>query len=166
MTRYAALMKSHKPPTGFTITELVVTILIAGLLAAVAIPRFVGKDAFESRGFHDESLGVVRFAQKTAIAWRRQIFVCVTTIRVAAAAASGCAIPITHPATRGPLAANAPGGVTLPVPVEFRFDGAGRPLDGISGNPSGQITIPISSTIADDPARQIVVEAETGYVHP
>jgi hypothetical protein len=49
----------------------------------------------------------------------------------------------------------APSGVTLNA-VEFSFDGLGRP--------SAAATITFTSTIAGDPARQITVAAETGYV--
>lgn len=153
-------MRSGKHKTGFTVTELIVTISVLALLAAIAVPRFVGVDSFRSRGFYDEATSIVRFAQKTAIAWRQPIFVCVTASSVSAAAAAVCATPLTHPATGNPLTASAPGGVTLTVvPAgDFTFDGLGRP--------SAAKTITLTSTIAGDPARQIVVEAETGYVHP
>ena len=149
---------------GFSLVELVTVIMIAGVLAAVAVPRFVGTDTFASRGFSDEAIGVVRYAQKTAIAWRQQVFVCVTATKIAAAAASGCATPITHPVTGGPLAATTPSGVTATKgacpaisSVEFTFDGQGRP--------SAATTINLCSTVPGDPARKIVVETETGYVH-
>jgi len=48
--------------------------------------------------------------------------------------------------------------VTLSPVGNFTFDGLGRP--------SAPQTITLTSTIAGDPARQVVVEAETGYVHP
>ena len=144
---------------GFTIVEMVVTIAILGLLAAVLGPRFSGRDAFASRGFHDEAQSVVRYAQKTAIAWRRPVFVCVTATAVSAGSVSGCGTLLVHPATGAALTATAPSGVTL-TPASFGFDGAGRP------SPNAQVTIAFASTIAGDPARQIVVEAETGYVHP
>jgi MSHA pilin protein MshC len=143
---------------GFTLPELIVTISIAGLLAAVAIPRFVGKDSFASRGFYDEAGAVLRFAQKTSIAWRRPVFVCITATSVSAGNAAGCGTPINNPVTGAALAANAPSGVTL-TPANFSFDSAGRP------NPNATVTITLSSTIAGDPVRQIVVETETGYVH-
>jgi MSHA pilin protein MshC len=148
---------------GFTQVELIVVIAVTGLLAAVAIPRFVGTDTFASRGFSDEATGIVRYAQKIAVAWRREVFVCVTANSVAAAAAAGCATPLTHPSTGAPLRSNAPGGVTL-SPVDFRFDSVGRPLDSSGSPATSQIAIPFTSTIAGDPARQILVEAETGYV--
>lgn len=144
---------------GFTLIELVVIIAILGLLAAVIGPRFVGRDAFASRGFYDEAQSVVRYAQKRAIAWRKPVFVCVTATAVSAGTASGCGTLLDHPVSGAPLTTTAPAGVTL-TPSSFSFDGAGRP------NPNAQVTIAIASTIAGDIARQIVVEAETGYVHP
>ena len=144
---------------GFTIVELVITIAILGLLAAVIGPRFVGRDAFASRGFYDEAQSVVRYAQKTAVAWRRPVFVCVTATAVSAGTVSGCGTLLVHPVTGTALTTTAPSGVTL-TPTSFGFDGAGRP------NPNAQVTIAIASTIAGDTARQIVVEAETGYVRP
>ena len=145
--------------TGFTMTELVVAIVVTGVLAAMAIPRFVGRDAFDSRGFYNEAQAVVRYAQKTAIAWRRTVFVCVATGSVRAGTVAGCATTLTHPTTGNALTATAPSGVTLSPAGNFSFDGMGRP----SG---AAVTVTFTSTIAGDPARQIVVEAETGYVHP
>lgn len=144
---------------GFTLVELIVIISVVGFVALIAIPRFTGTDAFASRGFHDEAKSIVRFAQKTAIAWRRSVFVCVTATNVSAHSAAGCGSLITNPVTGGPLSLNAPNGVTL-SPVTFSFDSAGRP------SPNVATTIALTSTIPGDPARQIVVEAETGYVHP
>ena len=147
---------------GFTIVELVTVIVVLGFLAAVIGPRFVGRDAFASRGFSDEAQSVVRYAQKTAVAWRRAVYVCVTATAVKAGSLNNsCASSLlVHPATGAALTTTAPAGVTLSPTGNFSFDGAGRP------NPNAQVTIAISSTIAGDPARQIVVEAETGYVHP
>ena len=151
---------SQRGASGFTVVELVVTIGIVGLLAAIAVPRFMGASGFQSRGFYDSAKSVVRFAQKTAIAWRKEVFVCVTATRVSAGTAAGCATPIINPVTGAALdTGDAPGGVTLTV-AAFSFDSAGRP------NPNAAVTITLTSTIADDPARQIVVERETGYVHP
>jgi MSHA pilin protein MshC len=138
---------------------LIVSIMIIGILAAIAIPRFTGTGSFQSRGFYDSAKSVVRFAQKTAIAWRKEVFVCVTAASVSAGTAAGCGTPIVNPLTGNALSATAPSGVTLTL-AAFSFDSAGRP------NPNAAVTITLTSTIADDPVRQIVVERETGYVHP
>ena len=152
------LLHRRSTTIGFTIVELVVVITIVGIIALVAIPRFTGTGSFESRGFYDEAKSVVRFAQKTAVAWRRPIFVCVASNSIRASTVTGCGTPLANPATDGLLIANAPSGVMLSLVPEFSFDGLGRP--------SAATTIVLTSTIAGDPARQIVVEAETGYVHP
>jgi MSHA pilin protein MshC len=144
---------------GFTLVELVVIISVLGLMAAVIGPRFVGRDTFASRGFHDEAQAVVRYAQKTAIAWRRPVFVCVTATTISAGSVAGCGTLLVNPLSGAALTATAPSGVTL-TPGNFSFDGGGRP------SPNAQVTIAFASAIAGDPARQIVVEAETGYVHP
>ena len=140
---------------GFTLVELVVTIGILSIVAAVAAPRFFQAGSFDSRGFYDKSVAVVRLAQKTAVAWRREVHVCVTATQVIAGTAAGCATPLTYPVSGGAATETTPNGVTL-SPVNFTFDGLGRPSAGVN--------ITFSSTIAGDPVRQIVVAAETGYV--
>ena len=146
---------------GFTLPELVMTIVIIGILIAVTAPRFVSWKGFSSRGSYDEAQAVVRYAQKTAVAWRRSIFVCVTATDISAISpTSTCAapVPLAHPTTPGgQLKSTATAGVTLSPVGNFSFNGLGQP--------SGPVTITLTSTIADDPVRQIVVESETGYVH-
>lgn len=135
------------------------TIVIIGILAVVAGPRFISWKGFASRGFYDEAQAVVRYAQKTAIAWRRSIVVCVSATEISAISNSDCGAPValTHPTTGAALKSIAPDGVTLSPVGNFSFDGLGRP--------SGPATITLTSTIADDPARQIVVASQTGYVY-
>jgi len=153
-------LETRNSERGFTIVEIVVTLMIIGILAAIVMPRFVGSSAFKSRAFYDEAQAVVHYAHKTAIAWRgTPVYVCVTATTVSARrdSCSGSILP--HPLTGNPLTATAPSGVTL-TPTTLSFDGGGRP------NPNAQATITITRGIAGDPARQIVVEAETGYAHP
>ncbi len=142
---------------GFTLPELVATIVILGILAAVAVPRLMSSKGFASRGFYDEAQAVVRFAQKTAIAWRRPIVVCVSASEISAISNADCGAPVAvlHPVSGAVLKSTAPDGVTL-SPGSFSFDGMGRP--------SASTTITLTSTITGDPARQILVAAETGYV--
>ncbi len=140
---------------GFTTVELVTTIVVIGALAAFAVPRFIGRDSFDSRGFYDKSAAIVRLAQKTAVAWRRDVFVCVTATQITAGTAAGCGTPLTNPVGGGATAETAPSGVTLNT-VSFSFDWLGRP--------SAATTITFNTTIPGDITRQISVAAETGYV--
>ena len=48
--------------------ELVVTMVLIGILAAVALPRFFDATAFHSRGFYDEVIQAARYGQKLAVA--------------------------------------------------------------------------------------------------
>lgn len=43
-------------------------IVIAGLLAVYALPRFFNRDSFEDRGAYTEILSAVRYAQQLAVA--------------------------------------------------------------------------------------------------
>jgi MSHA pilin protein MshC len=145
-------------PLGFTLPELVMTITIIAILSALVGPRLMSSSAFESRGFYDEAQAVVRYAQKNAIARRRSVTVCVEADKIFAISNANCGTPtyLVHPVGGGNLIANSRGGVTLAPLPPFSFDGLGRA--------SAAVTITLSSPVAGDPARQIVVAAETGYV--
>src|SRR5918999_1936112 len=141
---------------GFTLGELVLTIVLMGILAAIAIPRLMSSKGFTSRGFYDEAQAVVRYAQKTAIAWRRPIVVCVAANKVRAISNPDCGAPqpVMHPVSGGELkTSDAPEGVTLSPVGSFSFDSAGRPTPAY--------TITLTSTIPNDPARVINIAAET-----
>ena len=157
----------RSPCAGFTLLELITIIAIVGILAIVAVPRLGNRDSFDSRGFYDRAAAVVRAAQKTAVAWRSTttsgtiVFVCVTGTQVTAGTRNTCATPLVGPS--GNLSFGAPPGVTLNA-VIFGFDGLGRPVNSAGVTLVTTTTITFTSTIAGDPARQITVAAETGYV--
>lgn len=154
---------------GFTLVELIMTMVIIGIISAVAIPRFFDADVFKARGFADQVQATLRYAQKVAIAKHRNVCVEVTagTITLTIANDSGAAIVcgttlalpdgenfITSPSTAITISA-----LPDPVTVRFGFDALGKPFDAV-GNPSvAKKTFTITAT------NSIYVEPETGYVH-
>lgn len=65
---------------GFTLIELILVIVIMGVLATFAAPRFVNQSDFDARGFRDELLSSIRYAQKLAIASQCEVQVVVNTV--------------------------------------------------------------------------------------
>ena len=53
--------------TGFTLVELIITILVIGVLAVTAAPRFLGNDTEEAIALRDRTLQVVRNMQFRAM---------------------------------------------------------------------------------------------------
>ena len=100
-------MRRAAAARGFTLTELVMVIVIIGILAVIVAPRFMSSQPFETRGFYDEAQAVVRYAQKVAIAQRRTIFVCVAANEIAAISNNDCTSPtyLAHPVGGGQLRA-------------------------------------------------------------
>lgn len=143
---------------GFTLPELIMVIAIIGILAMVAIPRLQTTE-FDARGFRDQTLAALRYAQKAAIAQRRNV--CATfaagsvTLTVASASgdASPCDTPLSSPGGTSPYAITAAAGVSyVATPTNFSFNAL--------GSPTTAQTIQVSGI-----AETITVESETGYVH-
>ncbi len=147
---------------GFTLIELVMVLVMLGVLAVFAAPRVFNRGDFEARGFHDQTLSTLRFAQKTAIAQRRTVCVAftatsVTLTRASAEADSNCDTSLLGP--RGEAVLQAPGNVAFTVtPAAFRFDGLGQPL--VGANTPAPRSIQVANATPS-----ITVEAVTGYVH-
>jgi len=155
---------------GFTMIELIMVIVILGVLAVFAVPRLFDSGDFYARGFHDETLSLLRYAQKAAIAQRRTVCVAFTstsaTLTMASAASTyNCATFVALTGPNGTPTVNAKPGVTFnptsPATAadwNFNFDGLGQPIDG-SGVAKATQNIKINN------ATDVVVEAVTGYVH-
>jgi MSHA pilin protein MshC len=166
---WSATQSTHQ--RGFTLIELIMVIVILGVLAVVAAPRILNTGDFAARGFHDETLSILRYAQKTAIAQRRMV--CVTFDLVGnpntatltflnpaggAAAANGCNTNLTGPRGEIPAQVSARNGVTYNVAADFNFDGLGQPV-----NPAGVVLV-ANQVIQINTADAITVEAATGFV--
>lgn len=145
--------------SGFTMVELIVVIVVAGVIAAVAVPRLIDNRTFQSRDFYERAIAVVRQAQKVAVARRATstpVRVCVAAGSISAGTGVNCTTLLPDPVTGATLSFSAPAGVTLSPTGTYTFDGLGQP--------NAAFTINIASTVPGDPARQISVAALTGYV--
>ena len=154
----------HAGGTGFSLVELVTIMVVLGILAAFAVPRFVDRTGFESRGVYDQAQGIVRYAQKIAIAQRQSppkspVYVVIIAGSISICYDAGCATPVTDPTTGAALVLNAPAGVTLAPATTFSFAGSGAP------SIVAQLTISVNSAGVGDINRTFFVETQTGYVH-
>ena len=169
------LKDKHLSECGFTLVELIMVIVLLGVLAVFAAPRFFNSNEFNAYGFKDETLTLLRYAQKTAVAQRRTVCVdfisepASATLSIASLAGSRtCDLSLIGPnkncfdALSGLSGCvNARPGVSYSSvgPANINFDGLGRPIGAAS-------TLTIQVALYGMPISQVVfVEPETGYVH-
>jgi len=146
---------------GFTLIELTLVIVIGGILAAVAGPRFFTQSVYSQRGYTEELGAALRLAQKVAVAsdCPSQVTVAAATYAVAQQAASGnscnpsdatwstAVVGIDGQAVTG----TAPNGVTVSPTGVFVFSGGGA----LTSSPATTLNVGADS---------ITIDPVTGYV--
>jgi len=149
------------PDRGFTLVELVLVIVIAGILAAVAAPRFFQSSVYSQRAYADEVAAALRLAQKVAVAsdCPTRLTLGASSYAVAQQAAAGntCnpqdttwATPVIG-ADAAAVQDSAPAGVVASPTGSFVFSGSGA----LSASPATTVSIG-SHTITIDPATGLV----------
>lgn len=146
---------------GYTLIELVVVIVIGGVLATFAAPRFFDQQTFAQRGYADELAAALRGTQKAAV-----ITGCPARLVLAAAsyaasqqlaANNTCSAADTTWATTvvgsdgTAIAGSAPSGTTASPTGTFQFDSQGR----LTSSPATSLTIG---------GRTITIDVATGFV--
>ena len=135
---------------GFSLTELVLVLVIAGILAAIAIPQF-NQPEVNASWYYEQVRAGLRYAQRQAVAQRRSVYVFVTAARMELcySATSPCPLAdaVSDLGTGNPYQLDAPSGVAL-TPLAFSFNSLGQPSAGA----------PFAVGTA-------TVEADSGYVH-
>jgi len=170
--------------------ELIIVMILIGILGAIGAARFFNRTGFDAAAFAEQGTAMLRYAQKLAIAQRRNVYVqassqgirlcyaagtdCGDEYRVAAPSGNNSGSTATRAfCTTGTAYAPAwdcegvPAGTTLTLnPATagtFYFNGLGQPyLSTDTGNSSFTgLTLTIKG---DDLTRTISVAQETGHV--
>lgn len=173
--------KGHRNAAGFTLTELIIVLVIVGIVIVVAMPRFAVKQDFDARGYMEETLSAVRYAQKFAVASGCDVQVTVNgsgySLKQRASltgpgcsSAAGFATPVVDPSLQDKTGGGAhafaddtPSGLTVTGAMTFYYDKIGRPRDVATG---AAVTAPQTVTVAGaHTSWTLTVEPDTGYVH-
>ena len=151
---------------GFTLIEVVMVIVVLGVFAVLVAPRIFNSNDFYARGFHNQNLAMLRYAQKTAVAQRTSVAVIFNVVATPptltlTAYNQRTASYVNLAGPKGPSSVQtAPSGVSYSgIPRNFYFDALGQPVDAAGALLATQ-TIQIINA-----ARTITLEAVTGFAH-
>lgn len=155
---------------GFTMVELVVTIVILGIVATIAGSKFFGRSAFDELGFASSAAASVRYAQKLATTSGCNIGVRVWQDggngRYAVNRGNSCSETTTFSTAVANLGEATWNGTSDKAAVtddlDIYFDAVGRPYQNGATSP---MLADDTFQVGTSASNQFTVEAETGFVH-
>jgi MSHA pilin protein MshC len=157
---------------GFTIIELVMVLVIAGIMAVVATSKFFSTIDYDRRVYYDEVLNSIRYARKLAVATNAHVQVDLTSTSITVRnriEGSNCTTgttfsPVTDPANRiSGYVKTAPGPVTLTFSANWPiyFNGLGQAL---RASNCTVLTSAAPGTVTIVNGNKVTVTGETGFV--
>ncbi|MFD0929259.1 Tfp pilus assembly protein FimT/FimU [Methylophilus glucosoxydans] len=148
---------------GFTLVELVVVIALTGVMVAVAMPRFANGDIFETRGDAGLLSSTLRYAQKTAIAQRRNVYVILNNAvpdTVSLCFDTACNQAVINPETTAAYVFTSSKNVDITSDnASVGFDALGRVV------PNSTVNYKATNKKNNAQSVTVTVEADTGYIH-
>ena len=147
---------ADRPHNGFTLVELVMTLVLLGILSAYAVPKFAAKTDFSSHFLFDDVLNAVRFGQKLAVVTRCPVKISIHSnqfILKRPASRADCIVPqnftldVTNPGSGESTYSGSESNISLTaIPASFYFTAGGTASADVTLNIAGKTISVISST--------------------
>ena len=148
-----------KPGAGFSLFEFVIVIVLLSILSVFALGGLFDRDEFAARGFFDDTVNAVRFAQKLAMSTGCEVEVVISASGYQLSqvgppdCTTGAFVPVKNPANRANDYKNINSGFSLSPTPSITFNARGIPLSG------SDVTITVSGT-----SHSFTVDGQTGLV--
>ena len=130
---------NRKQTAGFSLFELIIVIVLLSILSVFALSSLFDQDEFAARGFFDDTVNAVRFAQKLAISTGCEVQVEISASGYQLLQKPSCTDvlvvfpdPVANPVYRNEPYENSdiPNGFSLSPVTSITFDARGIPLSG------------------------------------